>query len=105
MNSSELKWKITLQAPVQVDSGYGTKQSIDYTDSFTTWANKIDIGGNKSIQNFEMFTSSIVQFEIRFRTDFDETYRIVHNGRYYEIANIKEKEYHRTLVITADLLQ
>jgi head-tail adaptor len=105
MDSGLLKHKITLQKPTITSNDFGTVQDIAYTDYKTVSARMIDIGGNKTIQNFELFASKLLQFEIRYRTDFDETYRIKHSGRYYSILNIKEAEYKKTLTITAELQQ
>jgi head-tail adaptor len=104
--SSEYKWKITLQSPVKVDSEYGTAQTVTYVDSIIDiYAKKVDIGGNKTMVNYELFTSNILQFDLRYRTDFDESYRVKYNNRYYEIINIKEKEFHSVITITCNLCQ
>jgi SPP1 family predicted phage head-tail adaptor len=105
MDAGKMKYRITLQKPTVVSDAYGSKQDTTYVDYVTVFANKIDVGGNKMIANFELFTSKLFQFEIRYRTDVDETYRILHEGQYYEILSIKEKEYRKTLVFTVNLLQ
>lgn len=105
MDTGLLKYRITIKKPVLSGNTFGTDQDVKYTPYITIYARKIDVGGNKTIQNFELFTSQIVQFEIRYRTDINETYQIICNGKTYTIVNIKESEYKKALTITADLLQ
>lgn len=103
MDAGLLKFKITLQSPIIADNQYGSMQDVQYADYKTISAQIIDIGGNKMIANFELFTSRICQFVIRYRTDFDETFRIKYDNKFYTINNIKQNEYHKALTITAAL--
>jgi head-tail adaptor len=105
MDAGQLKYRITLRQPTVVGNDFGTKQDTTYVDYVTIYAKLVDVGGNKTVLNYELFTSHICQFEVRYRTDFDETYQIRFNNRLYQILSIKEKEFKKTMVITADLLQ
>lgn len=107
MNIAEYKYKITLEEPVYSSNDYSDKQIVEYTGrSIAMWARKIDIGGNKTIQNYELFHSQSLQFEIRYRSDVDETWRVKFNNKYYQItAPFKSTEYKRNIVITCELLQ
>jgi SPP1 family predicted phage head-tail adaptor len=107
MISSELVYRITLQKPVQVNDEFGSKQNITWEDAIVDiWAGIKFIGGNTRIQNYELFTSQIVQFNIRYRDDFDSSYRIVCKGKYYQIMNVDPYAARKeNTVITANLLQ
>jgi head-tail adaptor len=104
MISSELKYRITLQAPVQLTNEYGSKQSTEYVDTIISiWAGIKYIGGNKNILNYEMFASQILQFKIRSRSDFDESYRVKYKDKFYQIISINQ--YDDNTIITSELLQ
>jgi head-tail adaptor len=105
MKAGLLRHKITLQKPTLTGNAYGTNQDITFTDFKTLPAYVTYIGGNKNINNYEMFASQSVQFQIRYRKDFDETHRIVFNQKFYSILNIKEVGFKDSIVITAELQQ
>jgi SPP1 family predicted phage head-tail adaptor len=105
MNTNILKYRIMLQSPVVTANPYGSKQVVNYVNYLEILAGMEVIGGNKAIQNFELFTSQILQFKIRYRQDFDCTFRIKFEDKFYSILNIKPQGWKDSLVITAELQQ
>jgi SPP1 family predicted phage head-tail adaptor len=106
MDSGLLKYKITLQKPITAKNPYGSMQDVQYADYKTVNANMLDIGGNKMIANFELFTSKICQFVIRYREDIDETFRVKYKDKFYTINNIKDSPiYKESITLTCALQQ
>ncbi|HLO60953.1 MAG TPA: phage head closure protein [Bacteroidales bacterium] len=105
MTANDLKYKITLQKPEYSASDYSTNQKVTFADYKNIRAGITWIGGNKSIQNYELFTSSVLQFKIRYRTDIDETFQIKFREREYTITSPFKIDPQGDLIITAELKQ
>lgn len=106
MNSAVLKSKILFLKPNVTSNKYGDKQDVTYSDYKEILAGVTNVGGNKNTDNMEFFLSDIIQLQIRYRTDIDESYRLRYKDKIYEIMlPFREIGWHDGLIITANILQ
>jgi head-tail adaptor len=105
MRAGLLRHIITLRQPQDAASETGSGGNQTYTDFATVPAAVQYIGGNKAIQNYELFVSTIIQFQIQYRQDINEYFEIRFGNKLYGIDNIKEVGYKDSLIITAELKQ
>ena len=83
----------------------------EYGAETTVWANKIRlragrkfIGGDKTIDNKEVFNSQRIVFTTLYRKTINENDRIEFNGKKYAINSISEIGYKEGLQIDTELI-
>lgn len=79
----------------------------DIATAPTVWANVEPIAGarpgNEEFRADKLTSFETLTFEIRYRSDLDTKYRIVYNGKRYDIVAITEIGRRNRLKITAEL--
>lgn len=86
VNPGRLKDRITLQTPTQQEGPFPPLD--DYEDYTTIWAEVRFLRGRNFYAAKSANIKTDVEFIIRHRTDLDETMRVVHEGKDYEIEGI-----------------
>ena len=103
MNAGSLKFPILIQQLVNVKNGYGATD-IEYADYLNTKCNIKNDGGNREIQNNEIFHSSTVTFYVRNYHIINETMRIIIKGKKYRIISICTDDFKMMTEIKSELI-
>jgi SPP1 family predicted phage head-tail adaptor len=88
MMSGRLDRKITLQKPTTSRDAYGG-QATSWTDEATVWAQVQQQSGRELFAAGKLAEVDAL-FKIRYRSDVDETWQVVYDGRTYDIQSVKE---------------
>jgi len=81
-----LREKIKIQKKTQQEGPF--QPLDDYEDHISVWAEARFLRGRNFYAAKAANVKTDVEFIIRHRTDLDETMRVVHNGKSYEIEGI-----------------
>lgn len=99
-NVGELRHRIRFQRPVRSRSSTG-QELLVWHDYAEVWA-KVDYartGSGEAIQTDQEIVTNRLIFYIRKNLKIDETYRILYNGREYDILIIRELLPHFTEIV------
>ena len=100
MQAGKLDRRITIQSPTSTRDGAG--QPVEaWALLATVWARVEHLRGKEPFQGQEFNAQRTSVFTIRYRTDLDETMRIIFDGDTYDILAIAEKGRREGLEITA----
>lgn len=102
LNIGSMRNKIDVQELTIIKDEYGSAVESYYT-KFTLRAQVKYISGNKAVDNDEIFTSQIVQFQTHFR-EIENTMRIIFKGRKYKINFIDEIGFKEGMIINCELI-
>lgn len=87
MQAGPMDRRVVLQTASASTDSYG--QGVQsYTDLATVWANVRYLTGRELLLAQQTTPNAQVKFQIRYRSDIDETSRIVHDGATYDIQHI-----------------
>lgn len=92
MNIGKLDRKVALQIKTGTKDAYGQPDENWVTQS-TVWCEKIDVVRAATLLDStagQETTKFVSRFIIRYRTDIDGTWRLLFEGRVYEISQIAE---------------
>ena len=89
VKASELKVRITLQAPQYAQDSSGEVQTT-WNDVVTVWASKEVLRGREEYRQQALHYEQQVRFRIRYREGLLRTYRVKHGEVFYEILSIEE---------------
>lgn len=108
MFSGKLDRRVTFQVKTVGKDVYGA-QTTSWADSFTTFAQVMELTGKEIFGTDEDVTQKIsranVKLKIRFRTDINVTdYRFIHNSNTYDIFSIAELGRKDGLEVIGELL-
>lgn len=97
--------KITIQEPVNTKDDYGQGVPV-WTDVATVWARVDDQSGGERLQAEQVTAYMGTKITVRYRSDLDETMRILRlrTGRYYNVRSIKNPDRLRSLEIHGEML-
>jgi head-tail adaptor len=97
-----MRKRITIKRLTQTKDAYGaTKDS--YSDVMTLNAALKNQRGNLTLQNFEIFNTSVITFIIYFRNILT-TDRIEYESNLYKIMDLTEIGYKEALEVTCELI-
>lgn len=85
--TGELDQRVTFQREVRHDDDMGG-YSLSWENMFTTWAHAHPMSGGEREHSDRLNAQASYRFVIRYRTDFDETNRIMWDGIPYNIRYI-----------------
>lgn len=86
INAGDLNSRIMIQKKVEPD---GPFQPLDeYEDYISLWSEARFLRGRNFYAARAANIKTDVEFIIRYREDLDETMKVVHNGKNYEIEGI-----------------
>ena len=86
MRAGKLRHRIDLKSPTETNDGKGGVTTTWTTDA-TVWAERYDLKGPEQIQSMQLATPITAKFRIRYRSDVQATWRIVHGDTTYRIVS------------------
>lgn len=85
-NPANLKHRITfLNPPGQIVGGW---PSTEWTEHLTVWAEIKTLKGNRLFEAAAVQMQDVKTFGVRYRDDVDDTMRIRHKGKDYDITSM-----------------
>jgi len=101
MRAEELDQRITLQ-PLTNSRGADGSVIKDYTqNNITVWANYVARSGKEFYAAQKQNAETQAVFKIRYQSDIDTTWRIVHNNRTFEILFVDDTRKRKNELILA----
>ena len=82
--SSQMKCRITIQAPSDVPDGSGGVQR-DWQDICSVWAAFSPLSGKESLWMGQLQSARVHRITIRYRDDIDTSMRILYRNREFQI--------------------
>ncbi len=89
MRAGRLDRQITIRTPALTQDTHGGSVET-FSDLATVWAERVPNGGRRFLAAAQIQPGLQVIYRIRYRSDFDETARIVDDGNEYGILAIHE---------------
>jgi SPP1 family predicted phage head-tail adaptor len=89
MQAGKLDRQVVIKTKTDGQDGAGGATQT-YTPLDTVWAEVSSPSGRQMMAGAEVINRAEMRFRMRYRSDFDETARIEHEGRDYVILHIAE---------------
>lgn len=86
----KLDRRLIIQQKVNGSSNYGDIPISSWSEVATVWGGLGKQAGNEGYESDQIVALNQTQFTIRYRSDVNETMRIVYNSENYYIVNIRE---------------
>ncbi len=96
-----LRERVTIQRKVVSRDGYGAEQ-VTWQDVATVWARVEVVKGREVPESRQMDVMSSHRVTMRYRTDVDETMRLMWRGRVLHIVALIPDERRRYLAVLAE---
>lgn len=90
MLAGPLDRRVTLQQPVRGTRSAAGDTPITYSTVATVWASKRDIRGREALAGGAPLAEVETMISIRYRSDIRPSWRVVLDGRNYDIVAIAE---------------
>jgi SPP1 family predicted phage head-tail adaptor len=104
MEAGKLSERITIQQPTVVRDAYGSTTTT-WVDVVTNLPAAVNFaGGNRAIDNDEIFHERVTTFSIRWDGDVNETMQIVWANLKYRILSIDRRTHRREFFIRTELI-
>lgn len=103
MRAGLLKETIEVWEKTLTTNDFG-EETEEWTLKYTTKARLVHNGGNRVIENSEVFFAHTKTFEVRDYVAVDDYDRIVWNGKKYRILNIEPDKAQMKLTIKTELI-
>lgn len=101
MNLGKLNRELRLEAPVLVpQNGYGEPAPVTYQDMGTAWGQVDPLPGSEGFVGDQLAATSRQKITIRYRADLDATWRVVLDGRAYNISDVQQFGRRDGLILT-----
>lgn len=109
MFSGKLDRRVTFQKKTETSDSYGANIVSSWADSFSTFAQVIEMDGKEVFGTDQDATQKIsranVKLRIRHRTDINVSeYRFIHNSNIYDVFSISELGRKDGLMVLGELL-
>ncbi len=98
MGAGKYNRRVQFQSLTRIQDTTGAPVE-SWLTQFTTWARPKTINGRERWANERTAHTYSVAFEIRYRTDIDESMRALYNGRTLEVATIFDVDERRRELI------
>lgn len=96
-----LRERVTIQRKVVTRDGYGA-EGVAWQDVATVWARVEVVKGREGPESRQMDVMASHRVAMRYRTDVDETMRLLWRGRVLNIVALIPDERRRYLVVLAE---
>lgn len=103
MRAGLLSERIEILQPDVATNDFG-EESTNWVSIYTTKARLVHTGGNRTIQNDEIFYSYTKTFQIRNYVPVQEYDRILWNGKQYRILDIEPDKQQQQITIKTELV-
>lgn len=90
MRAGKLDRRVIFQTKTEIKNSYGEKAVTSWANTFTTWANVLELKGKESFEASQIVQKADIRLKIRYRTNVDEEMRFAYNGKHYNIYSISE---------------
>lgn len=87
MDPGDLNYRIVLQSRRSEPSGAGG-EVVTWVDEFVCWAAAIPLSGRELIAAQQRHAETTVRFRIRFNTQVTSQWRIVWEGKSYDVLDV-----------------
>lgn len=87
--ASEMRFRVTLQSPVETADGAGGIVRSWQTEA-QVWARALPVAGGAEIEGGQVHSSLRMRMLLRLRSDMDESWRIVFAGKQYRVDTIEK---------------
>jgi SPP1 family predicted phage head-tail adaptor len=99
MNAGQFRHRIDIQRPITIKDEIG-QEKTSWEDVKKVWARIITMQGREYFEAASTQNERITRFIVRYTTGIDESMRIVHKEKVYEIESvINDNELNKTLTI------
>ena len=103
MKGGLLDRRITIQVKTESTDVYG-QRTLTWATHLTVWSNPVQKDGTERTDNSNRTTNRMVNFRVRYNSTITNEMRIIWEGRYYKIEDIKELSRQDGLMINTTLL-
>ena len=103
MIAGRLDRKVTIQVKSEAIAASG-QRTLSWATHLAVWSNPIQRMGKESDADDNRNTSRMVDFRVRWNSTFTNEMRIIWEGSYYKIEDIKELGRKDGLMISTSLL-
>lgn len=103
MRAGLLTERIEILKPDVSTNDFG-EETTDWISIYTTKARLVHTGGNRTVQNDEVFYSYTKTFQIRNYVSVQEYDRILWNGKQYRILDIEPEKQQQQITIKTELV-
>ncbi len=103
MRAGLLTEEIEILAPQVSTNDFG-EETTEWNSVYSTKARLVHTGGNRTIENDEIFYGYTKTFQIRYYVQVQEYYRILWNGKQYRILDIEPDKQQQQITIKTELV-
>jgi len=103
MRAGKLDRRIVIQSKAVVRDAYGERTNI-WSTFLTTWSRPVQKDGKEQTDDNNRTTSRMVHFRIRYNDTITRDMRVIWEGLYYKIGDIKELGREDGMILMASLL-
>ena len=103
MRAGLLTERIEILQPDVATNDFG-EETTNWVSIYTTKARLVHTGGNRTVQNDEIFYSYTKTFQIRNYVPVQEYDRILWNGKQYRILDIEPEKQQQQITIKTELV-
>jgi SPP1 family predicted phage head-tail adaptor len=87
MRAGRLRHRLVLQSKTTTQNEYG-EPVVSYVTQATVYGGIEPLSGNEIFKQQQIQAEASVRIVLRYYSGLDETWRITHNGKYYDILNV-----------------
>jgi SPP1 family predicted phage head-tail adaptor len=99
MRAGRLRHRLILQSKTETRDSYGASV-VGWSTEATVWGSIEPLSGREYFSQQQVQAEARVRIVIRYRSDVDETWRIKHDGLYYNIIDpLNENTRDRMLIL------
>jgi SPP1 family predicted phage head-tail adaptor len=99
LNAGRLRHRVLIQTRISTPDEYGDGTVTSWTDLATVWAEVSDYGGRELVASGAPMAETTTRITFRFLAGVDESSRIVHDGRAYDIQRLERDPTHREFLV------
>lgn len=89
IQAGKLDRRVTIQERTVARDAAGG-ETVTWVDRATVWAAKVDVTGRELLMASQMVETAQARFRIRYRSDVEQTDRVVYDGVAYDIQHKAE---------------
>lgn len=89
LNAGRLRHRLTIQTKTVVPDEYGDASTVTWTTLREVWGEVSDYGGRELVASGAAVAETTTRITFRYLAGVDESSRIVHDGRTYDIQRLE----------------
>lgn len=104
MRAGKLDRRITIQSKSVVRDAYGEPIINSWSTFLSTWSRPVQKDGREQTADNNRSTDRVVHFRVRYNSTITREMRVIWEGLYYKIEDLKELGREDGLIIQCSLL-